>query len=214
MDYSFQASSFFLIFLGALPFTEPIRNNPGNKFYRSIIDKYYSREFEDATDKRKADMKLEVLNEIAGTNRRFFIIDKVNVKAEEKGQGNSFIYVVREADASTTIEKIGRAFLDTPKRRCNYWSWRDRTSDDADEWTSFGDEGIRLEKMYQNNAIDNKKIEVFVAQKKHIVDLNSWKMHELENEDRTFDVRREIPDLDSGTRPTPIMTTNSDRDNC
>ena len=148
---------------------EPIRNNPGNIRFRSIIDKYYG-EYQRATKKVKLEIRNRIEDEVKSDGSMFIVV------VENKGNVSQQL-----ASDSKVKDGTGHALRDTPKRRANYWSWLD-PSEGQPSWTTFANkDGAALEQMFQECPHARTNVHVTVRKEDHLVDVSSMIMHRAIN---------------------------------
>lgn len=176
---------------------EPIRNNPGNIRFRSIVDKHYD-EYQRASKKRKLEIKNIIEAEVTSNGSRFIVVTESGGKVSQ-----SIASDIKVKDGT------GHVLRDTPKRRANCWSWLDPSQEQL-SWTTFTNkDGAALEQMFQEHLHRRTKVKVTIRRIEHLVDVTNLIMHSCLDTATTYRVRRVEPE-ESSIGGKPIYVSKSD----
>jgi hypothetical protein len=181
---------------------KPITTNPGNKRFRSIVDKY-CWEYKRANYSRKGEIMKMIVEEVKSNGSNFFVVQETKGNARQE-----------PADVKKVLAKTGHALRDAWKYRAHLWIWADPAQGQL-SWTNYSNkDGTALEKMFQEDSHRREEVPVSIRKEKHLVDVSSMMMHRVDtNGSKNFtylQVRRLKPEEEMDRRELIWVSEDSD----
>lgn len=148
-----------------------------------------------SNNKRRDDIKIAIQTEILNSRCHFYIIEKATTTEEDSNSENC--YEVSYPSSDVITERIGKSLRDSPKRFDKYWHyWIGEATNDQGKRRFGSAAATKLEEMYHKNAQDRSNIELFMNDKKYLIDWETWRMRKFDNPRILFQVQRMGPDTE------------------